>query len=104
MRTSVRRHRPFLRRGCLRGLSCFFHSITSSLTYFFLRLSVLEVPAGSAVAFAAALQGWWGVRLSAAALVAGALCFVPHTPLRIAGILASLGLGCAARRGGRGFR
>ena len=60
------------------------------------------------VAFAAALQGWWGVRLGtplrAAALVAGTLCFVPHTPLRIAGILASLGLGCAARRGGRVFR
>ena len=73
-------------------------------------LSVLEVSAGAAVgivAFAAALQGWWGVRLSvplrSAALVAGALCFVPHTSLRLAGILASLGLGYAARRGGSFF-
>ena len=74
-------------------------------------LSTLEVSAGSVVgivAFAAALQGWWGARLSAplraAALAAGVLCFVPYTPLRLAGILASSGLGYAVRRGGRFFR
>ena len=73
-------------------------------------LSVLEVSVGAAVGivtFAAALQGWWRVRLSvplrAAALVAGALCFVPHGPLRIVGTLASLGLGGAARWGERFF-
>lgn len=43
------------------------------------------------------------VPLRAAALVAGALCFVPHGPLRIVGTLASLGLGGAARWGERFF-
>ena len=77
--------------------------------FLIVRIKWLEVfiMAVGIVAFAAALQGWWGVRLSvplrSAALAAGALCFVPHTSLRLAGILASLGLGYAARRGGSFF-
>ena len=43
------------------------------------------------------------VPLRAVALAAGTLCFVPQGPLRIVGILASLGLGCAARWGGSFF-